>query len=356
MNEILTETQAAGPDHDRSADTKQPDMTRAQPRAARFGLLLIAMLVLIAGGIYLADRVRDAGMSTRDTLKGLRETVATLSARMEGLETQLDQLRERQELTARSVQDLMSATPGGNEDWALMEVEFLLITAMHHLELERNMDAALGAMQAADLRLRGLGGAALGPVREQLASDIVQLQELNTVDTRGLALFLAELASRVNSLPLTGATGKGAGQDADVLPAPPAKDKGMLDALWQALRNLVVIRHEAEKPRALLTPDQEYFIYQNLRLELENARLSLLRRDTENLRASVASLQQWLKEYFDMGDPVMVNVMSTLQQLSSINLDPPVPDISSSLEGLRAYMRGKAEASPQDEDDKGPRT
>jgi len=121
------------------------------------------------------------------------------------------------------------------------------------------------------------------------------------------------------------------------------------------LRNLVVIRHVEEKRRALLAPDQDYFVYQNLRLELESARLSLLRRDTENLHASVASLQEWLKEYFDKNDPAVVNVMATLQQLSSIDLEPPVPDISSSLESLRAYMREKAETSPQDEDDKGPR-
>ena len=356
MNENPTDDQATGRDNDRAGDTIQSDTTQAKPRTALFGLLLIATLVLAGGGLYLAYRVRDAGISTHVTMKGLLDSVATLSARIGGLESQLDQLRERQEATSRSVQDLVSALPGGNEDWALMEVEFLLIIAMHHLELERNIDAALGAMQAADLRLRGLGGDALDPVREQLRSDMEQLQELNTVDTRGLALFLGDLANHVNSLPLAGATGDNTGQTADELQVPPVKHKGMLDALWQELRNLVVIRHEEEKRRALLAPDQDYFVYQNLRLELESARLSLLRRDTENLHASVASLQKWLAEYFDTNDPAVANVMTTMQQLSSINLDPPVPDISSSLESLRAYTREKAGTSAQDEDDREPRT
>src|SRR3989304_4072194 len=184
MNENPTDDQATGRDNDRPGDTIQSDTTQAKPRTARFGLLLIATLVLAGGGLYLAYRVRDAGMSTHVTMKGLLDSVATLSARIGGLESQLDQLRERQEATSRSVQDLVSALPGGNEDWALMEVEFLLIIAMHHLELERNIDAALGAMQAAGLRLRRLGGDALDPVRKQLRSDMEQLQELNTVDTR----------------------------------------------------------------------------------------------------------------------------------------------------------------------------
>jgi uroporphyrin-3 C-methyltransferase len=210
-------------------------------------------------------------------------------------------------------------------------------------------------MQAAALRLRGLDSAALEPVRAQLAGDIKRLQELNTVDIRGQALFLEDLANRVNSLPLAGAD-KGTGKNAEILPAQPAGQEGVLNALWRELRGLVVIRHEKEKQRTLLAPDQEYFVYQNLRLELESARLSLLRRDTENLHASVASLQKWLAEHFDTNDPVVVKVMASLQQLSSINLDPAVPDISSSLESLRAYMREKAEVSPQDAEDKGPQT
>lgn len=356
MNENPTDDQAAGQDNDRTGDTKESGMTQAKPRTALFGLLLIATLVLAISGLYLAYRNRDTGLSTHVTMKGLVDSVATLSARIEGLESQQDQLRERQEATSRSVQDLVSALPGGNEDWALMEVEFLLIIAMHHLELERNIDAALGAMQAADLRLRGLDSDALDPVREQLRSDMGQLQELNTVDTRGLALFLGDLANNVNSLPLAGTTAGNTGQTADELQVPPVKRKGILDALWQELRNLVVIRHEEEKQRVLLAPDQDYFIYQNLRLELESARLSLLRRDTENLHVSVASMQKWLAEYFDTNDPAVANVMTTLQQLSSLTLDPPVPDISSSLESLRAYIREKAEPSLQDEVGGGPRT
>ena len=351
MNENLTDDR----NKYKAGDTKQPDLTRAQPRSALFSLLLLATLALAAGGLYLAWRNRDAGLSTRATVESLLGSREMLSARIKELEIQLAQLHEQQEITSRSVQDLVRELPGSNEDWALREVEFLLIIAMHHLELEHNIDAALGAMQAAALRLRGLDGTALEPVREQLAGDMKRLQELNAVDIRGQALFLGDLANRVNSLPLAGAD-KGAGKNAEILPAQPAGQEGVLNALWRELRGLVVIRHEKEKQRTLLAPDQEYFVYQNLRLELESARLSLLRRDTENLHASVASLQKWLAEHFDTNDPVVVKVMASLQQLSSINLDPAVPDISSSLESLRAYMREKAEVSPQDAEDKGPQT
>ena len=356
MNENLTDEKEAGRDLDQTRDTKSSHMTQAKPRNALFGFLLIATLALTAGGLYLAYQNRDAGLATDVSVKELLHSVATLSARIEGFESQLDQLRERQEATSRSVQDLVSAVPGSNEDWALMEIEFLLITAMHNLELERNIDDALAAMRSADLRLHGLGSAALDPVRAQLAGDIKRLQEVNTMDTRHLALLLDDLASQVDSLPLVGSNGADTAQKADDLNAHPAKNTGKLNALWQEMRKLVVIRHKEENHRMVLAPDQKYFIYQNLRLELESARLSILRRDTENLHVSVASLQKWFKDYFDTNDPAVVKVMATMQQLSSINLDPQVPDLSSSLESLRAYMREKAEKLPQGEDDQGPRT
>lgn len=350
MNQNLTDDR----DKDQAGDSKQPDKTRGQSRGVLLGMALIITLALAAGSLYLATRNRDAGLSTRATVEGLLGSREKLSARIKELEMQLDQLRGQQAATARAVQDLVRELPGGNEDWALREVEFLLIIAMHHLELERNIDAALGAMQAADLRLHGLDGAALDPVREQLAGDINRLQRLNTADISRLALFLGDMAGRVHSLPLTGAA-NGAGNNADILQSQAGEDKGILAALWQELRNLVVIRHEGEKQRALLAPSQEYFVYQNLRLELESARLSLLRRDTENLHTSVVNLQQWLMEYFDKNDPAVADALAAMQQLSSINLEPAVPDISSALESLRAYIREKDELTPPAEDNKGPR-
>jgi len=351
----MTENQTDDQEQEQADEMKPPVEKPRQSRNVLLGLLLIATLALATGGFYLATRNRDAGLSTRSQVEGLLGSRERASARIKDLARQVEDLHSQQEEIARSVQELASEFPGGNEDWALREVEFLLIVAMHHLELEHNIDAALNAMQEAALRLHGLGGAALDPVREQLASDIKRLQELDTADVSRLALFLEELAGLVNTLPLAGSH-KGSVTAAENLQSQPGGDRGILNALWQELRNLVIIRHDDGKQRALLAPDQEYYLYQNLRLELESARLSLLRRDTENLHASVDTLQRWITEYFDGNDPGVADALKNLKQLSSINLSPPVPDISSSLESLRAYMREKDESAPTDGDNGGPRT
>ena len=353
MNEAPTDNQTSGRGQidETRADAKHAVTVKTKFWTVLFNLLLVATLLTAAGALYLAWQNRDADFSARTTLDKVVKKSEMQGARLGELEAQLDELRETQEAASRSLQDLLRELPGGNEDWALAEVEFLLIIATHHLQLEHNPDAALNAMQAADLRLRGLANPALNPVREQLAMDITRLKELNSTDTTSLALMLGDLATRINSLPLAGGTQK----DADVTQAQHEPPKGILGSILEELRRLVIIRHDDEKRQASLLPGREYFVYQNLRLELESARLSLLRRDTENLHISADAAQKWLTEYFDTTDPAVVNVVASLQQLSSINLDATIPDISSTLESLRAYMREKA-APPPGAESRGPQT
>lgn len=336
-----------------------PAVAPAMPPGARrkdswnvwFSVLFIITLLVSGAALSLAWQNRDAGLAARSALDNALKSTARLDARLGQTEAQLAELRDAQEATARSVQDLYRELPGGSEDWALAESEFLLVIATHHLRLEHDAEAALNAMQAAELRLRGLNNPALDPVREQVATDIGRLREANTVDISDLALMLGDLTSRVNNLPLADAE---AGKKGEVIEPEQKPHKGLLGVILRELRRLVVIRHTDEKPQPPLLPGKEYFIYQNLRLELEGARLALLRRDTQNLHLAVDSAQRWLEEYFAMTDPGVMNVMSSLQQLSSVNPAPPLPDISSSLESLRAYLREKA--SPAGAADKGERT
>ncbi|MGH8120527.1 MAG: uroporphyrinogen-III C-methyltransferase [Gammaproteobacteria bacterium] len=359
MNETAQDNQKTGQKQNAKtpAAPEKPGAVRGKPRQVLTGLLITVALVSAASALYLAYRGRSAGISTHATLETLVETSAALDARLGELETRIEQLQEAQEAASRTLLDFSSTLPGSNEDWALAEIEFLLIIATHHAQLEHDPGAALAAMQTAELRLRGMDNTALEPVREQLARDIDRLQEVSIPDIKGLALMLADLADRADRLPLAG-TGSAADKPAQaaVTEEQESAPQGFLKILWQELQGLVVIRHDAGGQPALLLPGQEYFVYQNLRLELESARLSLLRRDTENLHTSVSILLQWLGKYFDKDQRAVIDARESLRPLSSINLDPPLPDISSSLESLRAYMREKAAMSRQDEENGTPRT
>ena len=96
-------------------------------------------------------------------------------------------------------------------------------------------------------------------------------------------------------------------------------------------------------PAAMLPPDQAYFLGQTLRLQIETARLALLRADPASYRGSLDAARQLLATYFDPADPPAAAVSAALERLAGVDLRPPVPDVTRSLRALRARDRQMAE-------------
>ncbi len=306
--------------------------------------VLLIMVIVVAGGFYLAKK-------TQGVEKVAQSLVDTMAARNEAFNTrinnqinEIEQLRLQLDVMGDSINSLYQQQPASNEDWALAEVEYLLIIATHRILLERDVDTALVAMEAAELRLRDLRNPDLVPVREQLVADINQLKTVNNVDITGLSIYLADIIERASSLPLKNVVLENLGAQDDKDGSNNQEQAGsvwsnFISTVWRELKGLVVIKRSGETRQALLLPGQEYFLYQNLRLELENARLSVLRQDTDNLRTSVNLLVNWLTDYFKTSDAAVENIIETLGKMSDLNLRPDLPDINSSLETLRAYIK-----------------
>ncbi len=308
-------------------------------------LFLILLAVLAASSWFLYQQIQSVSRSTSNTAENTKAIDLTLDKKFGQLNSDLGQLRIQQQDQSDSLTALYRRFPKDTEGWALSEVEYLLVIASHRLLLEKDITTALSAMELADLRLRDLGDPALIPVREQLMADMNTLRAVERVDISGLAIYLADLIDRSGALPLKSAGGEVVGGTTEDFQAEQdATERSWRDlpaTIWKELKSLVVIKHSGETRRALLLPDQEYFLYQNLRLELENARLAVLHRDTENLRVSISLLMDWLGEYFDNENTAVINVMDTLEKMSALQLDSEIPDISSSLETLRAFMHEK---------------
>src|SRR5690606_18770974 len=96
------------------------------------------------------------------SLSSLRQGNGALQDRLGQQDRTLSRLQ-------RSVESLRAQQRGGSTDWALAEVENLLIIATQRLTLARDVDVAIAAMGAADERLAGLDDPALTDVRAQIA-------------------------------------------------------------------------------------------------------------------------------------------------------------------------------------------
>ena len=200
------------------------------------------------------------------------------------------------------------------------------------------MRAALLALQLAEARLAKSDRPQFLPVRRALARDIERLKALPVLDVAGMSARIDGMVAAVDSLPL-------AFDERSERPAAAAKevaDKGFWSRLgtevWDELRQLVVIRQVGSNEAPLLPPPQAYFVRENLRLRLLNARLSLLTRDEAGYREDLRAAQAWIQRYFDGRSKQAADASAQLKQLSATSISFEMPTITESLEAVRGFQ------------------
>ena len=341
-------------------ETEKPETDEAivdeeaqEPRKqSRVGLWVVALIALLSFGMsgHLFHRLNTAGeeedklevrmAGAESSLAQSHSPLSQLNAQDLDLQRKLKSLEQEQVVLRNKFSEVLRKQSMGNNDWALAEVEHLLVIASHRLKLEKNVAMALAALQAADDRLKNINDPGLLGVRQQLASDMNTLKEISPVDISGLALFLSDVVSRAPQLPLKPVVinDDQPSEDEAVAPLSQSSWDRLMNSIWKDLRSLVQVSKTGEDTPATLAPNERYFLYQNLRLQLESARYAVLRRDTENLHVSSDIIVDWLNRYFDISDSGVANILESVSKMSQLELNPELPEVSSSIETLRAYQ------------------
>ncbi|MCP3869706.1 MAG: hypothetical protein GY703_16760 [Gammaproteobacteria bacterium] len=261
-------------------------------------------------------------------------------------ESQLSQERTRLKEQSIRIQETLGAIhhrlASNSADWMVVEAEYLLQIANHRLQLEKDIPTALLALKNADDRLRESGDPAWIAIREMIAGETAALKAVNQIDVAGLSSRLSGLVKQVKSLHFDIA------QPSPAVPDTPEKDieaakrdrsfETLLDDGWNALKSVLVVRHHGQPVTAMLSPEQQYFVYQNLRLQLEAARMALLRRDQALYLSSLQTTEQWIEDFFDPTDPVVRAMTEELSKLKQVEINPELPNISGSLLVLRERL------------------
>ncbi len=327
--------------------------SREALRRAIIGGAAVALLIA-AGWIsgYLALRTEVSGLRQGVTeleqkleqgLDRQQQAAAVLEDRQARLEQRLTELGDEIGALRNRLAELARERTRDPEDWVLAEANYLITLAGQRLLVAGDVAAAERALLAADRRLAELARPDLTPVRKALKQDLEALRAVPKVDLTGMALSLGEAIASLEKLPLRGVVrhaGPAPREGGESGAArPPAQDwKSLLRDLWEELKGLVVIRHEQVTDAALLAPERVDFLYQNLRLELEAARLAVLRRDTANLRRSLATAEDILQRFFDPASPAVQELERRLAGMRRQELAPPLPDLSRSRSALREYL------------------
>src|SRR5258706_1657866 len=282
----------------------------------------------------LAQRVRESESDSRDARLAARqaqEAAREAQAKLAQIEVKFAEFQNHQ----IGLEALYQELAGRRDEWVLAEIEQVLIIASQQLQLTGNVQVAVAALQTADARLARPGRPQLLALRKVFARDIERLKTAPSLDVPGLVVKLDQLIAGVDSLPLA--------QDARPQAAAVAKRES--DGFWERLvaellgelKQLVRIQNMEGSDPALLSPPQAFFLRENLKLRLLNARLALLARDESAYRSDVKVASSWLERYFDTRSRAAVSMAVTLKQLGSGSIGVSLPTIGESLAAVRAY-------------------
>jgi len=211
--------------------------------------------------------------------------------------------------------------------------------ANQRLQLERDWSGALSMLQAADNVLVETRNPAYSKVRAQLAKEMLALRAAPALDYTGAVLRLQALQEAIPQLPWVPERMLPEAQTGVSEEPAAASDLSWYEGLWQrlsqALVGMVRIRDREVPVQGPLSPDQQYYLQQNMHLMLEQAQIALLRQQADLYQHSLKRVADWLNEYLMMADDQARAVQASLQELQQWNVAPAIPDISNSLQLLQ---------------------
>jgi uroporphyrin-3 C-methyltransferase len=251
------------------------------------------------------------------------------------------------------------------DEWALSEIEQVLATASQQLQLAGNVQGALIALQNADRAVSSSNAPQFLTIRRAIAADIDRLKALPAVDLAGVALRLDNVIVQVETLPMLA-------DEKPLLPVAPVRTTRRLEAaaaaapaksaapavppeslgvgqrllqtwsqwsqeMWDDVRQLIRVRSVDDPEALMLSPSESFFVRENLKLRLLNARLALLSRNEATFRDDLATAQTMLAKYFDTRARTTQSAQAALRQVQANDLTIELPTLAESLGAVRNY-------------------
>ena len=235
------------------------------------------------------------------------------------------QLQEALDALQTKVLDLDDKRPN---DWMLAESEYLVRMAGRKLWLEHDIVSAITLLGNADERIKALNDPSLMPIRKALAEDIAQLKGMPRVDREGLTLKLAALSDQIELLPLSTVSMPQAKAEPDqAVSTNPDEWESNLKKNWvKFTENFITIRRRDGAVEALLSPQQEIFLRENLKTKLLQAQLAVYREQQALYTDSLEKAQRWLTQYFDTDNSATQYMQSELDKLKGEQIQFDYPD------------------------------
>ncbi|MBR7627782.1 uroporphyrinogen-III C-methyltransferase [Aeromonas popoffii] len=305
---------------------------------SRSGTLLGGVAILLAlgltGSLYLHGH--KSAVAQQGELDQLKLQLAGAIAKMDQSNSkeseQLAAFGKQQQLLQEELKDLQSRVLDLNDkrpnDWMLAEAEYLVRMAGRKLWLEHDLISAITLLGNADERIKALNDPSLMPIRKALAADIAQLKGMPRIDREGLTLKLAALSDQIELLPLSTVNMPEAKIEPDqAVSTNPDEWQSNLKKNWlKFTENFITIRRRDGGVEALLSPQQEIFLRENLKTKLLQAQFAVYREQQALYDDSLEKAQRWLTQYFDTDNSATHYMQTELDKLKGEQIQFDYPD------------------------------
>jgi len=363
--ELPEEAQPEEPPQEAPLATKRETSRRGSSPVSWLALFLSLVTLAAVGYMVMEDlRTRDAAASSSDSiarlsgrvdesrqslseldqnLSDLASSDESIQSRVESLQQSieervrlLDSLPGRMSNLENSVAALQGVSAGARDTWLLAEAEYYMQIANAQLQLGNNPHLAMLALGMADERVVQMANPALTDVRRAIANELAALEVMEKPDIEGVMLTLASLSRVVESLPLQ-SVDQAVVEDDGTDEAELSGTERAWASVKGAMSGLVKVTPPDEATKALLTPDTAQLVRSNLALQLQAARLALLRGEQAIFEQGLDDADALLTQYFDVGSAQVISAQQTITEIRDSMIAVTPPDISGSLRLIRQF-------------------
>ena len=294
----------------------------------------------------LARQSADSGsvsVEARASAKQAQELSRDTAARLALNETRWSEVA----LQRSQLEELMQSLSRSRDENLVVDIESALRLALQQAQLTGSVQPLVGALKSAQQRLSRVAQPRLSPVLRALTRDLERVQSISVTDTPALLMKFDELVRMVDELPLANAVGVAKAAPA---PAPASTWARAISASWweqwlkevgTQVADLVRISRIDQPEATLLSPDQGFFVRENLKLRLLNARLGLLARQFEASRNDVLAVRRDVQRYFEASGRKSQAALAMLQEVETQLKQVELPRLDDSLTALATASAGR---------------
>ncbi|WP_394853411.1 uroporphyrinogen-III C-methyltransferase [Exercitatus varius] len=271
-------------------------------------------------------------------LKTTDEKLAVLERSLSDKETALSALQTQ----VTNVASNMNAQPS---EWLLSEADFLLNNALRKLLLDNDVETSIALLKISDEVLAKVSEPEAKTVRAAINTDLKQLLSVDSVDQNAVMQRLSQLANSVDELVAMNVNfGDDGSQAQDEQVSDDVTDwkNNLQRTATSFLNHFIRISPRTDKmTQALLAPNQDIYLRENIRLRLQIAILAVPRQQNELYKQSLETVAAWVRSYFDTETEVAKNFLKSVDELAEQSIYVDVPNQLSSLNALDKLLNKK---------------